>query len=257
LYNFDFENIIIFKKINNNKLGKNIYNSSKYYFNSNLFHIFQYKNSFFIFSNENLVFFEINKITYKILQIHNPITEFKIKKSLPTLELQSIKEVISELIKWRILNSKLIGDNGNYFSANPFLLEKEEKYYLSGLYLVISQDCNLRCRYCSAEYGHFGKKPKVLFMSKDVAKRSIDFLLENAAEGNKQNLPILFQGGEPLMNFEIIKFVVEYVRTKYKVNANFGLNTNGTLLNDKMAKWLSDNYIDVRFSIDGTEQIHN
>lgn len=127
---------------------------------------------------------------------------------------------------------------------------------VKALCLHIAHDCNLKCEYCFAEEGEY--KGKRSLMSLDVGKRSIDFILKNS--GKRRNLEIDFFGGEPLMNFEVVKGIVEYGRLKekeYNKNIRFTLTTNGLLLNDEKLEYINKTMDNVVLSIDGRKDIND
>ena len=97
--------------------------------------------------------------------------------------------------------------------------------------LNISHDCNLACEYCFASKGGFGGER--CLMSEETARKAIDFLIERSV--GRRNLEVDFFGGEPLMNFDVVKKTVEYARGKeaeYGKNFRFTITTNGLLLDD-------------------------
>ena len=122
--------------------------------------------------------------------------------------------------------------------------------------LHIAHDCNLRCKYCFADDGaYLGER---LLMSVEVAKSAIDFLVKNSA--NRRNLEIDFFGGEPLMNFEVVKAAVEYAREqeeKFDKCFRFTLTTNGVLLNDENMKYINENMHNVVLSLDGRKEVND
>ena len=100
----------------------------------------------------------------------------------------------------------------------------------------IAHDCNLACRYCFAEEGEY--KGHRELMSAKVGKAALDFLVANS--GNRHNLEVDFFGGEPTMNFGVVKEVVEYGRSleeKHNKHFRFTLTTNGVLLNDEIMEF--------------------
>ena len=104
--------------------------------------------------------------------------------------------------------------------------------------LHVSHDCNLRCRYCFAGQGGYGGTPKV--MSLEVAKAAIDFLIDKSV--GRRNLELDFFGGEPLMNFDVVKETVAYARSLEKKHGKvfrFTMTTNGVLLTDEIADFLN------------------
>ena len=141
------------------------------------------------------------------------------------------------------------------FSPPPPL--DKEKLPASGvkaLCLFISHNCNLYCRYCFARKEEGCKLPQ---MSWDVGKKAVDFLLENEVGRYRE---IDFFGGEPLLNFPVIRKIVEYAREKSQsIGQIFGftLTTNAVLINDEIIDFLNSEGIDVILSLDGRPQVHD
>lgn len=120
--------------------------------------------------------------------------------------------------------------------------------------LFVSQECNLRCVYCYGDGGTYGAAG---LMPVGVATRSVDWLI---SQTESKNLGISFFGGEPLLNLPVIKHVVDYARTRagqVGKDFEFGITTNGTLLDDERIAFLRDNAIAPVVSLDGTMDIHN
>lgn len=127
---------------------------------------------------------------------------------------------------------------------------------LKAMCLHVSHDCNLRCKYCFAEQGVYGGAPKV--MSLKVAKKAIDFLIEKSV--GRHNLEVDFFGGEPLMNFDVVRETVRYARTleqKHDKCFRFTTTTNGVLLNDEIAAFLNAEMSNVVLSLDGRPEIND
>ena len=127
---------------------------------------------------------------------------------------------------------------------------------LKALCLHICHDCNLRCRYCFADEGAYHAKRE--FMSLETAKAAIDFLIENS--GNRKILETDFFGGEPLMNFDVVKQTVYYAKEQAAKRGKkflFTLTTNGLLLKDDVAKFLNEEMENVVLSIDGRKEVHD
>lgn len=142
---------------------------------------------------------------------------------------------------------------------NGCALEKEQfvygKFGVSALILLIVQDCNLRCSYCYGEGGEYKHRGK---MSLETAKRSVDYLFENS--GEREDLFITFFGGEPLLRFDFIKEVVEYIELKekeYNKKVHYSMTCNGTLLTEEISQYIIDKEISVTISIDGNEEVHD
>lgn len=122
--------------------------------------------------------------------------------------------------------------------------------------LHIAHDCNLRCHYCFAAQGDFGGGRKL--MSFDTGKRAIDFLIRNS-EG-RRNLELDFFGGEPLMNFAVVRQIVEYAREQEKLhnkNFRFTITTNGLLLKDDVIDFINREMSNVVLSVDGRREVND
>ena len=127
---------------------------------------------------------------------------------------------------------------------------------VKALCLHIAHDCNLACQYCFAEEGEYHGKREL--MSYEVGKKALDFLVANS--GSRRNLEVDFFGGEPLMNFQVVKDLVAYGRSlekKYDKQFRFTLTTNGVLLNDDIMEFANREMGNVVLSIDGRPEVHN
>ncbi len=127
---------------------------------------------------------------------------------------------------------------------------------VKALCLHIAHTCNLNCSYCFAGQGKY--KGDRALMSFEVGKQAIDFLIENS--GDRRNLEVDFFGGEPLMNFEVVKKIVEYCRSIEKEkgkNFRFTLTTNGVLLDDEVTDFCNREMNNVVLSLDGRREVHD
>lgn len=130
------------------------------------------------------------------------------------------------------------------------------KKVVKALCLHVSHDCNLKCKYCFASQGDFGGEKEM--MSFEVGKKAIDYLIANS--GNRRNLEIDFFGGEPLMNFDIVKELVAYGRKVEKENGKnirFTITTNGVLLDDDKIDYINEHMHNVVLSLDGRKEIND
>ena len=133
---------------------------------------------------------------------------------------------------------------------------KERETVVKALCLHIAHDCNLACRYCFAEEGEYHGRRAM--MSYEVGKQALDFLIANS--GNRKNLEVDSFGGEPLMNWDVVKKLVEYGREQEKLhnkNFRFTLTTNGVLLNDEIMEFANKEMANVVLSIDGRKEVHD
>ena len=133
---------------------------------------------------------------------------------------------------------------------------KKQKTVVKALCLHIAHDCNLACKYCFAEEGEYHGRRAL--MSYEVGKKALDFLIANS--GNRHNLEVDFFGGEPLMNWQVVKDLVAYGREQEKLydkHFRFTLTTNGVLLNDEIQEFLNKEMDNVVISLDGRKEIND
>lgn len=133
---------------------------------------------------------------------------------------------------------------------------KNRETVVKALCLHIAHDCNLACRYCFAEEGEYHGRRAI--MSYEVGKKALDFLVANS--GNRTNLEVDFFGGEPLMNWEVVKQLVAYGRSleeEHHKKFRFTITTNGVLLNDEILKFVNKEMGNMVLSIDGRKEVHD
>lgn len=133
---------------------------------------------------------------------------------------------------------------------------KKRKTVVKALCLHIAHDCNLACKYCFAEEGEYHGRRAL--MSYEVGKKALDFLIEHS--GNRQNLEVDFFGGEPLMNWQVVKDLVAYGREQEKAHNKhfrFTVTTNGVLLNDEIQEFINREMDNVVLSLDGRPQVND
>lgn len=162
-------------------------------------------------------------------------------------EIISCYEEVKELYNDKIL-----------FSEDDY--EKFAKYSVASpikaMCLLVTMDCNLRCEYCFASQGDYAMGRKV--MSFETGKKALDFLLENS--GDRENLEVDFFGGEPLMNWDVVKKLVEYGRSKeaeYHKHFRFTVTTNGLLLDEEKMDFINKEMSNVVLSIDGRKDVND
>ena len=172
-------------------------------------------------------------------------------KKFPNYSESEIKESYAELYSL-YKNGNLFSEKGNYEEYKNMM----ENSPIKAMCLHVSHDCNLRCKYCFASTGDFGGDRKL--MSLETSKKAIDFLLENS--GERRNLEVDFFGGEPLMNFNVVKQTVSYAREKEKLfnkNFRFTMTTNGVLLSDDKIDYLNKEMDNIVLSLDGRREVND
>lgn len=166
-----------------------------------------------------------------------------------------VQEVFNELKELQENNLLFSEDTfENYFTEN--VSGHIGQPVIKALCLHIAHDCNLRCKYCFASTGDFGTKRTL--MSADTGKKAIDFLIEKSAA--RRNLEVDFFGGEPLLNFDVVKEIVLYALERQKEagkNFRFTITTNAVLLNDKHMKFINEYMGNVVLSIDGRPEVND
>ena len=150
-------------------------------------------------------------------------------------------------------------NNGQLFTDDcyrEFAENWNKKSVVKALCLHIAHDCNLRCKYCFAGTGEYHGKRGI--MSSETGKKAIDFVIANSQ--NRKNIELDYFGGEPLMNFEVVKDITEYAKEqgkKYGKNFRFTITTNGILLDEEKKKYINENMSNVVLSIDGRKEVND
>lgn len=137
------------------------------------------------------------------------------------------------------------------------------KYGLRNMLLNVTEDCNFRCKYCAFSGNYEDRRSHSnKYMKFKTAKKAIDYYLSLIVDGMKYNPlrkpTIGFYGGEPLLNFELIKKCVNYIEQNYDFNhVDYTISTNGSLLTKSTAKWLMEHQFTIYVSLDGPEDEHD
>ncbi len=192
-----------------------------------------------------------DKLAYETLgmmlrNIGNADIEAKLIKEYKTDE---IKQTISEIEKLKEMN--LLFTDFDYSQVKQLRSDR-----IKAMCLHIAHDCNLRCKYCFASKGAFGGKR--CLMSFEVGKKALDFLVKNSKDA--KTLEVDFFGGEPLMNFDVVKMLVAYARKLEKETEKefkFTLTTNAYDMDEEAMDFLNREMYNVVISIDGREDIHD
>lgn len=194
----------------------------------------------------------VDDVVYDILDLY----EGKNEKGIIALLKDRYKE--EEIIE-ALREIKELIDGEMLYTGDLYkdlLLKDEAPSYIKAMCLNIAHDCNLRCKYCFASEGNYHGQKQL--MSEEIGKKAIDFVLKNS--GPRHNIEIDLFGGEPLMNFEVVKKIVDYAKKeekKFNKNIRFTITTNATLLNDENMKYIDENMGNVVLSIDGRKEVND
>lgn len=199
----------------------------------------------------------VDDVAYDIISVYEGTDReaviSNISKSYPQIPIEEIEECYAQVAELK--------ENGKLFTPDTFKpmageLKAKTSGVVKALCLHIAHACNLNCSYCFASQGKYHGERAL--MSFEVGKRALDFLIENS--GNRRNLEVDFFGGEPLMNFDVVKKLVEYARSIEKEkgkNFRFTLTTNGVLVDKDVIDFSNREMSNVVLSLDGRKEIHD
>ena len=170
----------------------------------------------------------------------------------PDITQTEIEQVIADV--------RSLQEDGSLFSEDVYrdavIDFKKRNAVVKALCLHVAHDCNLGCKYCFADEGEYmGRRA---LMSFEVGKQALDFLIQNS--GSRVNLEVDFFGGEPLMNFDVVKQLVAYGRSQEKEHNKkfrFTITTNGVLLNDEILDFVNQEMGNIVLSIDGRKEVND
>ena len=208
----------------------------------------------------------VDQIAYDVIACMEEMNEFHTKETLLAKETEEYllsklgdkydKEDLKDVLE---AVAELAGE-GQLFTRDDYEqyidLVKDRKTVVKALCLHIAHDCNLACKYCFAEEGEYHGRRAL--MSYEVGKKALDFLIANS--GSRRNLEVDFFGGEPLMNWQVVKDLVAYGREqekKFDKHFRFTITTNGVLLNDEVQEFCNKEMDNVVLSMDGRKEVHD
>lgn len=205
----------------------------------------------------------VDDIVYDMIPLVEPLVTEGIKDAatikaavlnladLPYPE-SEIAEAVDEVLELEKMGQLFMPD----IYENYIFDFKNRETVVKALCLHIAHDCNLACQYCFAEEGEYHGRRAL--MSFEVGKKALDFLVANS--GNRVNLEVDFFGGEPLMNWQVVKDLVAYGRSleePHNKKFRFTLTTNGVLLNDEVLEFANKEMANIVLSIDGRKEVHD
>ena len=201
----------------------------------------------------------VDEVAYDIIEMFEKKNEDEIVseilekyKNSPDVTEADVRECISDINSLK--EAKKLFTSDPYKSIASTL--KNNSNVIKALCLHVAHTCNLNCSYCFASQGKY--QGERALMSFEVGKRALDFLVENS--GTRTNLEVDFFGGEPLMNWDVVKQIVAYGRQIEKEkgkNFRFTLTTNGVLVDDDVIEFANKEMHNVVMSIDGRKEIHD
>ena len=197
----------------------------------------------------------LDELSYRILEkMTDPPARVIPQELLTDLQKEykeeEIKEAYNELFE--LYQNKQLFSKDEYEPFAEMMTEAPVK----AMCLNVAHDCNLRCEYCFAAKGDFGRGR--MLMPLEIGKKAIDFLIEQS--GTRHHLEVDFFGGEPLMNFDVVKEIVFYARSleeEHNKKFRFTITTNGLLLTDDKIDFINQEMSNVVLSLDGRKEVND
>ncbi len=193
----------------------------------------------------------VSDCVYDILDENKFDKENINKTALEKYTKEEIDEALSEIDE--LIENKTLYSEDIYRAVYEV---KTKNPPVKALCLHMAHDCDLRCRYCFAGTGAFHGERSL--MSEEVAKKAIDFVIKNSQ--NRSNIEIDFFGGEPMLNFDVVKKTVDYAEAegkKHGKNFRFTITTNGNLINDTHMEYINKHMSNIVLSCDGRKEIND
>ena len=199
----------------------------------------------------------VDELAYDVIGMFEESSSSEIitalSKKYPDISKNDISECIAQVDELKKSGQLFAPDT---FESMAGHLKEKTAGVVKALCLHVAHTCNLNCSYCFASQGKYHGERAV--MSFEVGKRALDFLIENS--GSRRNLEVDFFGGEPLMNFQVVKDLVAYARSiekQHNKNFRFTLTTNGIQIDDDVIDFANRECANVVLSLDGRKEIHD
>lgn len=201
----------------------------------------------------------VDEVAYDMIEMYESTEKDKLVetiynryKEMPDVTKQDILDTYDDITELK--------EQGKLFSTDTYgelaFDFKKRNTVIKALCLHVAHTCNLNCEYCFASQGKYHGERAL--MSFEVGKQALDFLIANS--GTRKNLEVDFFGGEPLMNFDVVKQLVAYARSiekEHNKNFRFTLTTNGLNITDDVIDWANKECHNVVLSLDGRKEIHD
>ena len=202
----------------------------------------------------------VDEVAYDIIALYETTTREDLIAAMlakyadnPEVTREELNECIDQIEELKEMGKLFTPDT---FAPMAGKLKEKSAGVVKALCLHVAHTCNLNCSYCFASQGKYHGDRAV--MSFEVGKQALDFLIANS--GTRRNLEVDFFGGEPLMNFDVVKQLVAYAREREKEagkNFRFTLTTNGMLIDDDVIEFANRECSNVVLSLDGRKEIHD
>ena len=201
----------------------------------------------------------VDEVAYDIIEMYKTHTEDEIVDTI-LARYGHMPDVTREEISLCLDDIRSLEEAGKLYSEDKYeslaYNYKNNSKVVKALCLHVAHTCNLNCSYCFASQGKYHGDRAL--MSFEVGKQAFDFLIANS--GTRRNLEVDFFGGEPSLNFEVVKQLVEYARSiegKYNKNFRFTYTTNGMILTDEMMEFINKEMHNVVLSLDGRREVND
>ena len=199
----------------------------------------------------------VDDVAFDVIEMY----ESKGKEEICEAVLSKYSDVTKQEVLEGLEQIEMLKNMGKLFTEDTFSpmankLKEKTSGVVKALCLHVAHTCNLNCSYCFASQGKYNGERALL--SLETGKRALDFLIENS--GTRRNLEVDFFGGEPLMNFDVVKELVKYARVREKEagkNFRFTLTTNGVLIDDDVIEFANKEMSNVVLSLDGRKEVHD
>lgn len=199
----------------------------------------------------------VDEVAYDLIALYPRVSEEELvrvltKKYKEQITAEDVRECLEEV--------RQLEQAGKLYAPDPYVEKaaafKNYNPAIKALCLHVAHTCNLNCSYCFASQGKY--QGERALMSLEVGKQALDFLIANS--GSRVNLEVDFFGGEPLMNWEVVKKLVAYARTRespHHKKFRFTLTTNGMLIDDDVMDFANREMHNVVLSLDGRKEVHD
>ena len=198
----------------------------------------------------------VDEVAYDIIEMYKTNSTEEIVDSITKKHSDITRDDVLECLD----DIQSLEDAGKLYSKDEYeelaCNYKNNSKVIKALCLHVAHTCNLNCSYCFASQGKY--QGDRAMMSFEVGKRAFDFLIENS--GTRRNLEVDFFGGEPLMNWDVVKQLVAYARSiekEHNKNFRFTLTTNGLLIDDDVIEFANKEMSNVVLSLDGRRDVHD